>query len=222
MPHRASSAAAVSQTLFVTTPSIERPLVASAVSGPWLMRPRVAFRPTRPQAEAGIRIEPPPSVACAMGTMPAATAPADPPEEPPVECARFQGLCAGPYSFDSVVGRIPNSGTLVLPNGMRPAALNRVTVVDSTDARVGGTKREPDRVGQPATLARMSFSSIGTPAKTPLERLSLAATRAQSGSEKTMTFRLGLSASARARAASMTSDGLTFRALIKAARPRAS
>jgi hypothetical protein len=35
--------------------------------------------------KTGMRLEPPPSWACASGTMPAATAAADPPEEPPVE-----------------------------------------------------------------------------------------------------------------------------------------
>ena len=45
---------------------------------------------------AGMRIEPPPSPACATGTMPLATAAAEPPLEPPGVCARFHGLCVGP------------------------------------------------------------------------------------------------------------------------------
>ena len=40
--------------------------------------------PNTPQQEAGIRIEPPPSLAWAMGTIPEATAAADPPLDPPV------------------------------------------------------------------------------------------------------------------------------------------
>ena len=36
-------------------------------------------------AEAGIRMEPPPSLACASGTMPEATAAAAPPDDPPGE-----------------------------------------------------------------------------------------------------------------------------------------
>ena len=114
---------------------------------------------------------------------------------------------------------MPNSGTLVLPNGISPAALKRVTMVDSAVAGVGGTAREPDRVGQPTTLARMSLSSIGTPANTPLPGL---VARAVSQSENTMALRRGLSASARANASSRTSDALTFFALIAAASPRAS
>src|SRR4029077_5409341 len=123
--------------------------VASAAPGPCVMRPRETLSPTRPQADAGIRIEPPPSVACAIGTMPAATAAAEPPDDPPGECSRFHGLCAGPYSLHSVVGRMPNSGTLVLPSGINPAALKLVTVFDCAAAPVAGTIREPDRVGQP-------------------------------------------------------------------------
>jgi hypothetical protein len=43
-----------------------------------------------------MRIEPPPSLACATGTIPDATAAADPPLEPPVECAGFHGLRLAP------------------------------------------------------------------------------------------------------------------------------
>ena len=60
------------------------------------MRPRVGFSPKRPQAEAGMRIEPPPSVACASGTMPAATAAAEPPLEPPGARSWRHGLRVTP------------------------------------------------------------------------------------------------------------------------------
>ena len=54
-------------------------------SGPALMRARVGLSPNRPQHDAGIRIEPPPSVACAgfcaasVGSYGAGTAPQGPP-----------------------------------------------------------------------------------------------------------------------------------------------
>ncbi len=48
-------------------------------------RPRVGFNPTNPQACAGIRIDPPPSLPCEIGTTPAATYAAEPPELPPEE-----------------------------------------------------------------------------------------------------------------------------------------
>ena len=52
-------------------------------SGPSDTRPRAGLSPTSPQQAAGIRIEPPPSLPCAIGTIPAATAAAEPPLEPP-------------------------------------------------------------------------------------------------------------------------------------------
>ena len=87
------------------------------------MRPRVGFRPNRPQHDAGMRIEPPPSEAFAAGRMPAATAAAAPPEEPPAVCSRFHGLRVLPCSIDSVVEVIPNSGEVERPNTLSPAAL---------------------------------------------------------------------------------------------------
>ena len=55
-------------------------------------RPRVAFSPTRPQNDAGMRVEPPPSEDMLTGVMPAATAAADPPDEPPAVRCKFHGL----------------------------------------------------------------------------------------------------------------------------------
>ncbi len=72
------------------------PLQPSPSLGPDGTRARVGFIPNKPQHEAGTRIDPPPSVAWAAGTMPAATAAAAPPEEPPVEWAGFHGLCVWP------------------------------------------------------------------------------------------------------------------------------
>ena len=46
------------------------------------IRPMVVFSPRTPQNAAGIRIDPPVSVPIANGTMPAATAAADPPLDP--------------------------------------------------------------------------------------------------------------------------------------------
>ena len=60
-----------------------RPNHASPSTGPDGFRPRVGLSPKRPLAEAGMRIEPPPSEACAIGTIPEATAAAAPPEDPP-------------------------------------------------------------------------------------------------------------------------------------------
>src|SRR5215468_5935234 len=95
-PALTSSSAAASRTLRVTTNSTEKPLQRSPSAGPKELRPRVGLSPTRPHMLAGPRIEPPPSLAWATGTIPAATAAAAPPLDPPALCARLQGLRVGP------------------------------------------------------------------------------------------------------------------------------
>ena len=70
---------------------------------------------------AGIRIEPPPSPACATGTIPLATAAADPPLEPPALRVTSHGLRVGPCASGSAVGISPNSGVFVLPTITKPA-----------------------------------------------------------------------------------------------------
>ena len=52
--------------------------------------------PTIPHSAAGWRIEPPVSVPIAHGAVPAATAAAEPPEEPPGTRARSHGFSVGP------------------------------------------------------------------------------------------------------------------------------
>ncbi len=86
------------------------------------VRSRVVFMPTKPQLAAGMRMEPRPSLAWAMGTMPDAVAAAAPPEEPPEMWSGFQGLPEGPSRSELVTPGIPNSGVLVLPTRMTPAA----------------------------------------------------------------------------------------------------
>ena len=95
------------------------------------MRPRLGFRPTSPQHDAGIRIEPPPSEPCASGTMPAATAAPEPPDEPPGVRSRSHGLRVGPKRRGSVQGTIPNSGLDVLPTITKPALRMRRTTCAS-------------------------------------------------------------------------------------------
>src|SRR4051794_8640053 len=110
-----SSPPAASRTLRVRTPSIDPPAHPSLPRGPFDTRARVGFKPTRPHSLAGMRIEPPPSLACAIGTMPLATAAAAPPDDPPVECSGFHGLRARGKLIASVVTVVPISGTLVRP-----------------------------------------------------------------------------------------------------------
>ena len=65
---------------------------------------------------------PPPSDALAIGTMPAATAAADPPLDPPGVRLRSHGLCVGPHAVGWVHGRLPISGLFVRPATTNPAA----------------------------------------------------------------------------------------------------
>src|SRR5687768_12088731 len=95
-PATRSSSSAQSRTERVTKNSHEKPLQRSPSVGPKEQRPRVGLSPTSPHMLAGPRIEPPPSLACATGTMPAATAAAAPPDEPPALRERFQGLRVAP------------------------------------------------------------------------------------------------------------------------------
>ena len=71
-----------------------------------------------------MRIEPAPSEAWAKGTMPAATAAAEPPEEPPAIWPGCQGLRVAPVSAGSVVPVMPNSGVVVLPSDSTPLLRN--------------------------------------------------------------------------------------------------
>ncbi|MNN24203.1 hypothetical protein D3C81_1376250 [compost metagenome] len=66
------------------------------MAGPFETRPRLGFKPNNPVDAAGTRMDPAASVACASGTMPAATAAAAPPLEPPALNATFQGLRVAP------------------------------------------------------------------------------------------------------------------------------
>jgi len=87
--------------------------------------------PVTPHIAAGWRIEPPVSVPVATGTRPAATAAAEPPEEPPGIAARSQGLRTGPKYECSLEPPIANSSQLVLPRHTAPAAASRSTTAAS-------------------------------------------------------------------------------------------
>ena len=108
-----------------------------------------------------MRIEPPPSVACASGTIPAATAAAEPPLEPPGARCRCHGLRVIPYKRDSVIGDKPNSGELVLPMITRPALRMRATTSLSALAMLPASSREAAVVALPATEATLLARGAG-------------------------------------------------------------
>src|SRR5690606_16031384 len=93
--------------------------------------PIEGLRPTSPVCEAGLRVEPPPSVPSAKGTRPAATAATDPPLDPPGVNIRFQGLRVVPNNGFEVYPSSVNSGTLVLPTTMAPPWRARATARSS-------------------------------------------------------------------------------------------
>ena len=85
----------MSRTERLTQPKADIPF-QRARSGATETRPRCGLSPKRPQDEAGMRIEPAPSEAKAIGTRPAATAAALPPLEPPGVRCGFQGFLVTP------------------------------------------------------------------------------------------------------------------------------
>ena len=78
---------------------------------------------------AGWRMEPPVSEPRAPGTMPEATAAAEPPEEPPAVRVVSQGLRVGPKMERSVPEPMANSSRLALPMMMAPALMRRWATV---------------------------------------------------------------------------------------------
>ncbi len=82
--------------------------------------------PTVPVNAAGWRIEPPVSVPVAPRHSPAATAAAEPPDEPPgvsgvFDPLRRQGECTGPKCEVSFDEPMANSSQLVLPSNTAPS-----------------------------------------------------------------------------------------------------
>ena len=125
--------------------------------------PNVGLWPNRPQNPAGMRIEPPPSVARCSVPMPRAAAAAAPPLEPPGVRAVSQGLTVVPVRGLSVTPFQPNSGVVVLPMSTAPASRRRATGGPSTSqAWSASMVRDPRRVGHPLTRMR-SLTVVGTP-----------------------------------------------------------
>ncbi len=88
-----------------------------------------------PHSAAGWRIEPPVSVPIASGAWKAATAAAEPPEEPPGTRSRSHGFAVGPNAQCSVDEPIANSSMFVLPRMTAPASRSRSVTWASNGAR---------------------------------------------------------------------------------------
>src|SRR5438445_4093114 len=98
------------------------------------MRPGVGLSPQMPLKCAGTRMEPPPSLPTPPTEHPEAIAAASPPLEPPAERVRSQGLLVLPVSKLLLSQAIRNSGVLVLPRRIAPAAFRRATSAASCRA----------------------------------------------------------------------------------------
>ena len=101
----------------------------------------------------------------APATIPAATAAAEPPDEPPGVREGFHGLRVVPLASVIVHGQIISSGTFVIPSGIAPAARSRRTASASA-GWVGPKLREPRVVDCPLS-GKSSLTAIGTPASNP-------------------------------------------------------
>src|SRR5882724_6161883 len=130
-PTRASSISAASSAVRASGPWTWQGSQASGI-GQFGVNPGVGRMPTMPQNDAGMRIEQPKSVPCANGTIPVATATAEPPEEPAGLNAGFQGFRVTPNTSLKVLAPAANSGVLVLPMTMAPAAFSRRTASASS------------------------------------------------------------------------------------------
>src|ERR1700730_9938979 len=191
---------------------------SSASSG---NRPREGLSPTIPLQAAGIRIEPPPSLAWAIGTTPAATNAPEPEDEAPAVGSVSHGLRTGPSRGCSADALNPNSDSCVLPTDVGPVARNTRVNSPSATAFWGVHASVPRIVGWPAT-STLSLTNVGTPLKKPLPAVAVAADRACSNAAYAKALRAGSTASVRAMAASMTSALPTEPARMASARPTAS
>ena len=112
--------------------------------------------------EAGIRIEPPPSLACAIGTTPAATNAPDPDDEAPAVRSVSHGLRTGPNRGCSADALNPNSDNCVLPSEVRLVPRYSLVKMLSAAASKGAHASAPCMLGCPAT-STLSLTNVGTP-----------------------------------------------------------
>ena len=93
------------------------------------IKPHCDFRPTTSQAAAGRRIEQPVSVPSASSHSPAASAAAEPDDEPPVVFPGCAGFRHVPYHSLCPSTPQANSGRCVFPMTTAPESTSRCTAV---------------------------------------------------------------------------------------------
>src|SRR5450432_688550 len=127
--------------------------------------------PTIPANAAGCRIEPPVSVPVAPRQSPAATAAAEPPDDPPgtrsvLEPSRRHGLTTGPKHDVSLDEPMANSSLLSLPSITAPSRHSCEVTVDS----YGGLKSPrilEQAVVRTPLVANRSLMANGMPSSGP-------------------------------------------------------
>src|SRR6185437_6047983 len=124
------------------------------------------LKPNRPLSAAGSRKDPPASFPWAIGTIPAATNAADPPDEPPADSPSRHGLSVGPCSADSVLPRRPNSELAVEQMTFSPLPAIRAAYGEIAGAGLASISRDPIVHGSPGQ-ASSSLTANGTPVSAP-------------------------------------------------------
>src|SRR5262245_62626032 len=126
---------------------------------PRLMAPWVGLSATLPQYAAGRMIEPPTCVPMAAGSIRAATAAAEPEEEPPAVRAGSKGFVVGPG------WEPPSSAVTVLATITAPACLSAHTAALSRFGKLPRYAAQPISVGMSFVSSRylmpMGNPSIG-------------------------------------------------------------
>src|SRR5690606_4599429 len=136
-------------------------------------RPVVGLYPATPHQAAGMRVDPAPSLPVASGTMPAATAAAEPAEEPPGLSPVRHGLAVRPRAVaPQVFHSVPGPGTEVVPTGTQPARSSRPACTDpepSLCLKATGTPasggRPPTATSRSTARARRTALAAHTPVK---------------------------------------------------------
>src|SRR6185437_621911 len=118
-------------------------------------RPQVVFRPAIPQQAAGIRTEPPVSVPRATSASPAATATAEPLDDPPGSRPGSSGCTGVPDHAFTPLADQHSSVRLVLPTIRAPA--RRAAATTGASATAG----HPAVVGRPSTSMQSLTASRG-------------------------------------------------------------
>ena len=126
-------------------------------------RPQVVFRPVTPQQAAGIRTEPPVSVPRATSASPAATATAEPLDDPPGSRRGSAGFTGVPDQGFTPLADQHSSVRLVLPTIRAPARRAAATTGASRSAGTAcsAITWQPTVVGRPSTSMQSLTASRG-------------------------------------------------------------